>query len=367
MTIPADAQLAALARAVADNPDGREAVETIIEAAERASTLTRQLLLFSRRQVLAPADVAIAPAVHAIEKMLRRLVPEDVEVRIVAEDPRLVASVDPGQLDQVVLNLVANARDAMPQGGVLTLTVTGITTAGFVDVSGERAVAGDFVRLSVSDTGAGIDNEVRDHIFEPFFSTKAAGKGTGLGLATVYGIVKSGGGYIDVQSERGRGTTIDVYFPSAGSGSPVDDITQTGRHGAVGHETVLVAEDDGVVRGLIQRTLTHAGYTVITAVDGTEACLLAEAHGAPIDLLLSDLVMPQMNGQQLLAQLRARHPGLRAMFLTAHTDHAVVDAEVADPSARLLRKPCRPRTLLHAVRECLDDTGVRPGDAGDRR
>lgn len=346
-----------LAQSVGEDADARDAVQTIIEAAERAGGLTRQLLLFSRRQVVDPADIAIAPAVQELEKLLRRLVAEDVTLTIEASDPSLVARVDRGQLDQVVMNLVANARDAMPNGGRLTVAVRGLTSASFVDASGERAPAGAYVWLSVTDTGEGMDEAVRLRIFEPFFSTKPASKGTGLGLATVYGIVKSSGGFLAVQSEVGRGTTFDVYFPLVGgvaSEAPRPDDVD----GASGTETVLVAEDDGVVRGLLQRTLTHAGYTVLAAVDGAEACRLAAAHPAPIALLVSDLVMPQMSGKELYLTLSAQRPGLRAMFLTAHTDHAAIDAELADPTARLIRKPCRPRVLLQAVRECLDDVPV---------
>lgn len=350
-----------LAQSVEADEDAKDAVRTIIEAAERATTLTRQLLLFSRRQAIEPADVAITPAVAALEKMLRRLVPEDVTLTLVAGDPSLTARVDPGQLDQVVFNLVANARDAMPSGGRLTIAVEGVYRSAFVDASGERALAGDYVLLTVSDTGAGMEEGVRTRIFEPFFTTKSAGKGTGLGLATVYGIVKSSGGYIDVRSVVGQGTTFEVYLPLAGD-TAITDAAPESPAGAGGHETILVAEDDGVVRGLLQRTLTTAGYTVLSAVDGTEACLVARQHGGRIDLLLSDLVMPQMGGRELLAELRHTQPGIRAMFLTAHTEHAAIDAEIADSSARLLRKPCRPRVLLQAIRESLDDAGARlPG------
>ncbi len=349
-----------LAQSVADD-DSKEAVQTILEAAERAGTLTRQLLLFSRRQAIDPADVAIAPAVQSLEKMLRRLVPEDVTLDIVGTDSRLVARVDRGQLDQVVFNLVANGRDAMPAGGRLTVTVQGVRRAGFVDASGEQAPDGDYVRLAVSDTGAGMEEAVRLRIFEPFFTTKAAGKGTGLGLATVYGIVKSSGGYVDVLSAPGRGTTFEVYLPLADAGVPESDAVVAPAAGPGGSETILIAEDDGIVRGLLQRTLANAGYRVLSAVDGAEACRQAGAGGEPIDLLLSDLVMPQMSGRELLDRLRVQRPELRAIFLTAHTEHAAVEAQLAEPSARLLRKPCRPRVLLQAIRECLDDVGASGG------
>ncbi|MGE3177826.1 MAG: ATP-binding protein [Vicinamibacterales bacterium] len=349
-----------LAHSVGDDPDAKDAVQTILEASERAGALTRQLLLFSRRQSIEPADVPVAPAVLALEKMLRRLVPEDVTLVIEAADPGgLVARVDPGQLDQVVLNLVANARDAMPGGGRLTIRVDGVYRPAFVDASGERALAGDYVLLTVSDTGAGMEESVRTRIFEPFFTTKSVGKGTGLGLATVYGIVKSSGGYVDVHSSIGRGTTFEVYFPRAGEAVLID--APADLPVAAGRETILVAEDDGVVRGLLQRTLAAAGYQVLTATDGTEAMAVARGHVSPIDLLLADLVMPQVGGRELLAQLREGQPGIRAMFLTAHTEHAAVDAELAHSSARLLRKPCRPRVLLQAIRETLDGPSAAPG------
>ncbi|MGE3512154.1 MAG: sensor histidine kinase [Vicinamibacterales bacterium] len=202
-----------LAQTVGEDPDSKEAVQTILEATERAGTLTRQLLLFSRRQSVAPVDVPLADAVRSLEEMLRRLVPEDLTLRIVGGGSDLLARVDPALLDQVVVNLVANARDAMPGGGVLTVAVTGVEHDTFVDASGEEAPSGRYVCLSVSDTGAGLDAAIRDRIFEPFFTTKTAGKGTGLGLATVFGIVKGSGGFITVDSAAGRGTTFEVHFP----------------------------------------------------------------------------------------------------------------------------------------------------------
>lgn len=350
-----------LAQSVTDD-DSKEAVQTILDAAARAGQLTRQLLLFSRRQTIEPADVAIAPAVLSLEPILRRLVPEDVHLYVSAPDASLVSRVDRGQLDQVVLNLVANARDAMPAGGRLTVTVERARRDAFVDASGEQAPAGEYVRIAVADSGAGMDDAVRQRIFEPFFTTKSAGKGTGLGLATVYGIVKSGGGFIHVASAVGRGTTFEVHFPLVAGRpdrAPADERTTN----SGGTETVLIAEDDSIVRGLLQRTLTKAGYRVVAAVNGVDACQEAAAWGGAIDLLLSDLVMPEMSGRELFECLRVQRPGLRAIFLTAHTEHAAVDAQLADPTARLLRKPCRPHALLQAIRDCLDGVASAPEEA----
>ena len=291
----------------------RKGLEAILDAANRAGNLTRQLLLFSRRQEIWPRDVNVSEAITALERMLRRVMPEDVTLEVSAGDPGLVARVDPGQLDQVIVNLAVNARDAMTCGGRLRIDVRRALVSGMVDAGGEAVAPGDYVVVGVSDTGSGMDEETRSRIFEPFFTTKGEGKGTGLGLATVYGIVKRSGGFLTVQSSRGHGSTFDVYLPLVATehvmARPEPESARTS-----GTETILLAEDDGVVRGVITRALKGAGYRVLPVGDGADASAIAAAYPGPIDLVVSDLVMPGMSGPDAVRRLRLSRPALRAVY-----------------------------------------------------
>ncbi len=336
-------------------------IKEIRGAGERAAGLTRQLLAFSRQQVLAPRILDLNAIVSDTEKMLRRLIGEDVQL-VAALEPGLGrVKADPGQIEQVLMNLAVNARDAMPQGGRLTLTTAN------VELSPEEAAAepgarpGPHVLLAVSDTGTGMDEDTRKHIFEPFFTTKEPGKGTGLGLATVYGIVTQSGGHVAVATEVGRGTTFRIYLPRveeapAAAPAPVAGGMPTGT------ETVLLVEDEEGVRLLARHVLAACGYTVLVAGEGREALRLCERHRAPIPLLVSDVVMPQMGGRQLAECLHGLHPEMKILYLSGYTDDAIVRHGVHEAEVAFLRKPFTPEALARKVRELLDQPPRRDRD-----
>ncbi len=338
-----------------EHPEHAE-TEEIQKAAVRAADLTRQLLAFSRQQVLAPKVLDVDALVTNLEKMLRRLIGEDVELRFVAKASRAAVLADPGQLEQVIVNLVVNARDAMPRGGKLTIeTATVDLDAGYAWEHG-TVEPGRYVMLAVTDTGVGIDRAAQARLFEPFFTTKEFGKGTGLGLATVYGIVKQSGGYIWVYSEPGRGATFKVYLPRVEqAGEPVA-APQPPARALGGTETILLAEDEAAVRNLARRVLEKHGYKLLLAATGRDGVQVAEQHAAPIDLLVTDVVMPEMGGRELAQRLTARQPGLKVLFLSGYTDDAIVHHGVLDAGVAFLQKPFKPDDLVRKIREVLDDT-----------
>jgi len=332
----------------------------IQNAGQRAAALTRQLLAFSRKQLLEPEVLSINKVVTGIEIMLRRLLGEDIDIEVHRADELGSVLADPGQIEQVIMNLAVNARDAMPQGGKLTIeTINAELDEGYA----EQHVAvkpGRFVMLSVTDTGSGMDAETRAHIFEPFFTTKEKGKGTGLGLSTVYGIVKQSGGNIWVYSEPGRGTTFKVYLPRVDA--PAADIKRRPvSMMATGSETVLIVEDEEAVRRLADRILRSAGYKVLTAAGGGEALLLCEKHDGAIDLLLTDVVMPQMSGRELAERLAKTSPKLKVLYMSGYTDNAIVHHGVLDPGTRFIGKPFAAAELTRKVREVLDEGKVVNG------
>ncbi len=333
----------------------RTSLVEIQKAAERASNLTRQLLAFSRRQIIEPKVVSLNELILNMDKMLRRLIGEDIELTTLPCKDLGLVKVDPGQIEQVVMNLVVNARDAMPNGGKLTIE-TGNEFLG--PEYAERTpdvTPGEYVMLAVSDTGIGMTEYVKAHVFEPFFTTKEAGKGTGLGLATCYGIIKQNGGHIAVYSEVGKGTTMKVYLPrvyqQAERFAQPEDSSQMPR----GKETVLLVEDDTSVRALAARVLREQGYTVLEASNGREAIQIAQEHASQeIHLLLADVVMPQMGGRELAVQLKATRPGIRVLFTSGYTDDAIVRHGVLDPEVAFTHKPFSPTSLARKVREVLD-------------
>jgi len=344
---------------LADLPAGdhrRHDVEEIHHAAQRAAGLTHQLLAFSRRQVLQPKVINLNALVPDIEKMLRRLIGEDILFATVLH-PRLGnVRADPGQLEQVIVNLAVNARDAMPDGGRLTIETRDVELDEVYATDHPSVKPGRYVMLAVTDTGVGMDEETKARIFEPFFTTKVRGKGTGLGLATVYGIVQQTGGHIWPYSEPGLGTTMRVYLPRVDD--PADPIEHTGDAalGAVGGtETILVVEDEAPVRAVTRQLLQRNGYTVLEAADGPAALALVdgEAGGRHIDLLLTDVIMPGMSGRELADQLIARRPNLRVLFMSGYTDDAVVRHGMLEPGLAYLEKPFRPPMLLKKVRGVL--------------
>ena len=337
----------------ADDPK-RGDVKEILTAADRAAALTAQLLTFSRKQILSLEIVDLNASVGGMVKMLTLLIGEDIrlETRLAARTCQV--SVDPGQMDQVIVNLVVNARDAMPKGGTLVLETAIITSGeGFFSKHAELP-RGPQVCLSISDTGHGMTNEVKEHIFEPFFTTKNKGKGTGLGLSTVFGIVKQSGGDIEVESEPGRGATFRIYLPQA-EADISDKDKDKGQGGVLkGTETVLFVEDDDTLRRLSERLLRETGYTVISAAGGKEALVAAERHGRPVDLLLTDVMMPGMSGRELALELARRKLAHRTLYMSGYTDDAIVRHGVLEPGIAFIHKPFTIEALSARLREVLD-------------
>lgn len=337
------------------NPVQREEVEQIQKAAERAASLTRQLLAFSRKQVLQPKVLDLNTVVSDLNKMLRRLIGEDIDLenKLAARLGRIKA--DPGQLEQVIVNLAINARDAMPNGGKLTLETANVELDEPTDPQIAGLKPGEYVTLAISDTGCGMDAEVKAHLFEPFFTTKDEGKGTGLGLSTAYGIIKQSGGDITVSSEVGHGTTFKIYLPR------VDERRRADRarlrpEMPRGSETILLAENEEPVRTLLSRVLQSHGYTVLEAANGVVALAVAAAHPEPIHLLLTDVVMPQMGGRELAEQLQPLRPGLKILYHSGYTDSAVIHQAILEPGGAFLQKPFSSEALLFKIRELLDGT-----------
>ena len=334
----------------------RQLLTEICRAGERAGVLTRQLLAFSRKQVLEPKVLDLNAVVSDTQNMLRRLIREDIILTFVPSPTAGRVKVDPGQLEQVLMNLAVNARDAMPQGGRITIETRGVTLADNSAQNQPDGLAGEFAMLAFSDTGCGMDDAIKARIFEPFFTTKGPDKGTGLGLATVYGIVKQSGGAIEVYSEPGRGTTFKIYFPqvmepvSAGKSFPAVRIMPQGS------ETVLLVEDEDSVRSVARHVLWSSGYTVLEAADGQKALQLVEGHKGPIDLLLSDVVMPHVAGRQLVEHLKVLRPGIKVLFMSGYTDDAVVRHGVLEANYAFLQKPFTPSVLAQKVRAVLDGT-----------
>ena len=318
-------------------------VEEIKRAGDRASRLTRQLLAFSRKQVWAPQVLDVNGVLADLHKMLGRVIGEDVRLEIAAAPDLDRVKVDPSQIEQVVVNLAVNARDAMPKGGTLTITTRNVELDRFFVQRHVGAVAGKYVAITVQDSGCGMTAEVLAHVFEPFFTTKPAGKGTGLGLATVHGIVKQSGGYITIDSAPGAGTTVTTYLPSV-------NVTPA----PAGSETILLVEDEPGVRQLMQRTLERSGYTVLKAPTATDAIAIAAHHRRPIDLLVSDVVMPDVSGPDVAQRISTLHPAMKVLFVSGFTHHIAIEPCSMSPRAAFLAKPFTPLALTVKVRECLD-------------
>jgi len=332
----------------------RERTEQIRGAAERAATLTRQLLAFSRQQVLQPRRVNLNRVVSDFDKMLRRLIGEDIEVKTSLEEDLGLVEVDPGQIDQVLMNLVVNARDAMQQGGLLTLETANVRLDEAYRTQHSYITPGDYVRLTVSDTGVGMDADVRTHIFEPFYTTKEVGRGTGLGLSTVYGIVKQSKGYIEVYSEPGCGTSFKIHLPRV---APIEEESERRTRAAAdkrGTETILLAEDNEQLRELAALVLTSRGYRVLPAANIEEVEAICKQEQSKIDLLLTDVVMPRMSGTEIASYVAKRRPGIRILYMSGYTADTTVHHGVLEQGVAFLQKPFTPGTLVAKVREVLD-------------
>jgi two-component system cell cycle sensor histidine kinase/response regulator CckA len=349
-----------LALALKSRPDLLPHVEEVRRAGERAAALTRQLLAFSRDQVLQPCIVHLDAAVADVLTLLRRLIGEQIElVTVLGAGPGRIL-VDPGQVEQLIVNLAVNARDAMPEGGRLVIETAEVELDSLYTHHHPEARPGPYVRLTMSDTGHGMDAETRSHIFEPFFTTKPQGKGTGLGLSTVYGVVLQSGGQIEVYSEPGRGSSFKVYFPRAAAEAG-DPVLAAGAAGAAlpsGSETVLLLEDEAPLRSLIRTVLESGGYTVLEEVGAEAALALARRHAGPIHLVLTDVVMPGMSGPDVAAQLATVRPEARILFMSGYSGSVMGHRNILPPRAQLLEKPFTAEGLLQRVREVLGG-GVR--------
>ncbi|MGZ8474555.1 MAG: PAS domain S-box protein [Candidatus Deferrimicrobiaceae bacterium] len=336
----------------------RRDVEEIRRAGDRAAGLTRQLLAFSRRQLLQPKVLDLNTVVTTMELMLRRLIGEDIELSTDLSPSLGRVECDPGQVEQVIVNLAVNARDAMPGGGRITIGTVDVDLSPSYAGAHPGVRPGPHVLLSVADTGQGMSDETQAHLFEPFFTTKERGRGTGLGLATVYGIVQQSGGHLRVNSAAGSGTTFLIYLPRIRIESREADVPETDRpflpHPSPGTETVLLVEDEEVVRRLAREILTGHGYRVLDAGNGREALLISEAHRGEIHLMLTDVVMPKLGGRDLAERIRPLRPDMRILYMSGYTDDAILRHGVLEDGIPFLQKPFTPEGLSRKVREVLD-------------
>jgi two-component system cell cycle sensor histidine kinase/response regulator CckA len=340
-----------------NGPALRDTVE-IERAVTRAAALTQQLLAFSRRQVLQLRTLDLNGVVTEVAKMLHRLIPADIELNILPATSPSHIKADPGQMEQVILNLAVNARDAMPQGGRLTIRT------GSVELREPRAGShapippGKYVVLTVNDTGVGMHSDTQAHIFEPFFTTKKPGKGTGLGLAIVYGVVKQTGGWITTSSKLEHGSTFDIYFPQVRvdeDKSKEVSATKVETAPVRGTETILLVEDQDGIRDLVREVLQAGGYTVLCAEDGNQALQMADEYKLPIHLLLTDVVMPNLGGQELAHRLAQPRPHMKVLYMSGYPDHATWDGDLVDETAAVLQKPFLLDTLTRKIRSLLDE------------
>lgn len=338
-----------------ENAPAYYSVQQIRKAGQRAAALTRQLLAFSRRQTIAPEVINLNRILMESEKMLRRLIGEDIDFLTVYEREPWHVFADPGQVDQIIMNLVVNARDAMPKGGKLTIETANVELDDhYFRKHGVKNAPGHYIMIAVTDTGNGMDRETQSRIFEPFFTTKELGRGTGLGLSTVFGIVRQNNGYVWVYSEKGKGTTFKVYLPRSEKQGIMVKKEELSSSQIQGNETILLVEDDKALRDLAKQMLEGYGYTVLPARHGKEALKLGNDHPDAIHLLLTDVVMPGMDGRDLAEKLQSERPDMKLLFMSGYTDNAVAHHGVLDTGLSFIQKPFAAPALARKVREVLD-------------
>jgi two-component system, cell cycle sensor histidine kinase and response regulator CckA len=335
-----------------ESDEARAEVDEIKHGVQRAAALTRQLLAFSRKQVMQPTVLDLHAVITEMRRMLGRLIGENIELITNSDAAGATIRADRGQIEQVLMNLVVNARDAMPRGGRVSISTSEVEVT-VAEPHPSGATPGSYVRVVVADTGTGMQKEVLDHIFEPFFTTKEVGKGTGLGLATVYGIVKQSGGFIHVLSDPGKGTSIELLLPRVQQplGRTALPIRPASNEKMSG--TILIVEDEKTVRDVACRVLMRAGYDVLAAGDGVEALEVGRKRLDDVNLVLTDVIMPRLNGPDLVSQLRALRPGIRVLFTSGYTDDAVFPQGIVTPDVGFLEKPFTPASLLDAVRKAI--------------
>jgi CheY-like chemotaxis protein len=329
-------------------------LDEVDRASERAAALTRQLLAFGRKQMLQPTVLDLNDLVDGIQNMLQRLIGENIELDTSLAPGLGRVMADPVQVEQVIMNLAINARDAMPQGGKLMIETADVELDDNYVQDHPGSSAGPHVMLAVSDTGVGFGRESRDRIFEPFYTTKELGKGTGLGLSTVYGIIKQSGGYIWVYSEPGEGTTFKIYLPRLEAPGELAEVSQIPDSCEWGSETILLVEDEELVRRVTGRILARHGYTVLEAVSGSDALVVSREHAGSIHLMLTDVVMPGMSGQELAEKVKSQRPTMKVLFMSGYTENAIIHHGVLDPDIAFIQKPFKYDTLARKVREMLD-------------
>jgi CheY-like chemotaxis protein len=332
----------------------QDLLKYVLESGHRAADLVRQLLAFSRKQIIEPKTINLKNLIPNLDTMLRRIIGEDIAIETNIAPDLWSIKVDPAQIEQIIVNLAVNARDAMPQGGKITIAAANTTLTRNDLVSHPETQPGEYVLLSISDTGLGMNNNILANIFEPFFTTKEQGKGTGLGLATVYGIVKQNRGDIWVQSAEGQGTTFKIYLPRLEGSHELLTIVEANQDNPQGNETILLAEDDHEVRELTRQVLVRQGYTVLDTASGTEALHLAKHYPHPIDMLLTDVIMPDINGKVLAEKILPIRPQLKIIFISGYPNETIAKHGVVDSGTIFLQKPFTASQLAQQVRVALD-------------
>ncbi len=326
----------------------------IKKAGDRAAALTRQLLAFGRKQILQPKVINLGEIAVELKDMLRRLIGEHIGLQVRCDPDLQKIKADPGQMEQVVMNLVINARDAMARGGNITVSVENVVLDDQASATLVDLQAGDYVMLSVSDTGIGMNEETLSHIFEPFYTNKEVGKGSGLGLSTVFGIIKQSGGEIGVESEPGKGTIFCIYLPQVEASKLIAEEKVSPSAPIEGSETILLVEDENIIREMLVHILKKLGYTVLAAQHGREALLVAGSHEGMIDLVITDVVMPQMSGRELVERLAPLRPEMLVLYISGHNEEMVTNQGLDDVGKHFLQKPFPPKVIGTKIREILD-------------